>query len=108
MRQDRHTRRYKPPSPTPDNGRNASAYASRNGAAASLRSDTLYRVIVLGYILAASMPPLGLIIGIGIAFRTTKINARHGLWIIGVSIVASVVWAVIIASGALSTPSADF
>jgi hypothetical protein len=83
-------------------------YASPNGAAANVRSDALYRVIVLAYILAASMPPLGLILGIGIAIRTTKVNARHGLWIIGVSLVASVVWAVIIASGALSTPSADF
>jgi len=111
MRQDRRTRRYEPPSPTPDDGRNgsASAYASRNGAAAAnVRTDSLYRVIVLGYILAASMPPLGLIFGIGVALRTTKLNARHGLWIIAVSIIASGVWAVIILSGALSTPSTDF
>ena len=109
MRQDRHTRRYEPPSPTPDDGRNTSACASRNGAAAAnVRSDSLYRVIVLGYILAAAMPPLGLILGIGVAVRTTKVNARQGLWIIVVSIVASGVWAVIILSGALSTPSTDF
>jgi hypothetical protein len=108
MRQDRHTRRYEPPHPTPDDGRNASVYASRNGATADRRSDTLYRVIVLGYILAASMPPLGLILGIGLVVRTTKTNARHGVWIIVVSIVASGVWAVIIASGALNTPTTDF
>jgi hypothetical protein len=108
MRQDRQTRRYEPPSPTPDDGRNGSVYASRNGAAADVRSDSLYRVIVLGYIVAASMPPIGLILGIGIAARTTKANSRHGVGIIVVSIVASVVWTLIILSGALSTPSADF
>jgi hypothetical protein len=108
MRQDRRTHRYEPPHPTPDDGRNPSVYASRNGAAADRRSDSLYRVIVLAYILAASMPPLGLILGIGLAVRTNKTNARHGMWIILVSIVASVVWAVIIASGALNTPSTDF
>jgi hypothetical protein len=108
MRQDHHTRRYEPPSPSPDDGRNPVAYASRNGAVTNRRSDTLYRVIVLGYILAASMPPIGFILGIGIALRTTKLNARHGRWIIAVSIVASGVWAVIILSGALNTPSTDF
>lgn len=108
MRQDRRTRRYEPPHPTPDDGHDAAVYASRNGAAAERRSDSLYRVIVLAYILAASMPPLGLFLGIGLAVRSSRTNARHGMWIIVVSIVASGVWAVIIASGALNTPSTDF
>jgi 4-amino-4-deoxy-L-arabinose transferase-like glycosyltransferase len=58
--------------------------------------------------MAVSMPPLGFILAIVVAMRSTKMNSKHAAWIIVVSIIASLVWILIIISGALSTPSTDF
>jgi hypothetical protein len=58
--------------------------------------------------MAVSMPPIGFILGIVVAVRFTKMNSRHAAWIIVVSIIASLVWTLIILSGALNTPSTDF
>jgi hypothetical protein len=58
--------------------------------------------------MAVSMPPLGFILAIVVAIRSTEMNSKHGAWIIVVSIIASLVWILIIISGALSTPSTDF
>jgi 4-amino-4-deoxy-L-arabinose transferase-like glycosyltransferase len=71
-------------------------------------TDRINRLVVLGYLLAASMPPAGLVMGIVLAIPSTKIRSKHGVWIIATSIVAAVVWAVIISSGALNTPNTDF
>lgn len=94
--------------PTPDDKRWAAGSASRNGAAANVRGDSMHRFVVLGYIMAASMPPIGLILGIVLAIRSTRTNSRHGVGIILVSIIAVLVWIPIIVSGALNTPSTDF
>ena len=93
--------------PAPDDERRPD-HASRNGAAANVRADSVHRFVVLGYIMAASMPPVGLVLGIVLAIRSAKPNSRHGVGIIVVSVIAALVWIPIIVSGALSTPSTDF
>jgi len=60
---------------------------------------TLERAIVLAYILAVAMPPLGLAIGVGVGVRS---KSKHWLWIVLLSLAAGVVWAVIIGTGGLS------
>jgi hypothetical protein len=61
---------------------------------------------VLGYITAVAMPLIGLVVGIVVAARA-KPGPKHGLWIILLSIVASVVWVLVFTSGLLTTPSND-
>jgi hypothetical protein len=94
--------------PTPDDERWDADYASRNGAASNVRRDSVHRLVVLAYITAVSMPPLGFVLGIVVAIRSAKMNSKHGAWIIVVSIIASLVWILIITSGALSTASTDY
>jgi hypothetical protein len=71
-------------------------------------STTIDRFVVLAYITAVSMPPFGLLMGIGFAVRSNRVGAKHAPWIIAVSLIASVAWALIIAGGALSTTNTDF
>jgi hypothetical protein len=69
-------------------------------------SETALRFVVVGYITAVAIPPLGLIIGIVIATRSRP-EAKHGRWIVLVSVVAGVVWVLVFTSGVLTTPSSD-
>jgi hypothetical protein len=69
-------------------------------------SETALRFVVVGYITAVAIPPLGLLIGIVIATRS-KPEARQGRWIILVSLVAGVVWVLVFTTGVLTTPSSD-
>jgi hypothetical protein len=94
--------------PTPDDERWAAVYASSNGAAAIVRRDSVHRLVVLAYIMAVSMPPIGFILGIVVAIRSAKMSSRHWAWIIVVSIIAAFVWILILTSGALSTASTDY
>jgi hypothetical protein len=80
---------------------------SNNGATAHVRSDAVYRLVVLGYIAAIGMPPVGLILGIILALRRTAGGAKHGVWIIALSIVAAVVWVLLLSSGVVTTASND-
>jgi hypothetical protein len=94
--------------PTPDNGRWTVDYASSNGATAKVRDDSARRLVVLGYITAIAMPLIGFILGIVVATRPgSKANSRHGVWIIVVSLVASVVWILVFTSGVLTATSND-
>jgi uncharacterized membrane protein len=95
----------KPPAP---NGKPwSSDYVSSNGAKAHPRRQMPSRLVVLGYITAFAMPLLGLLVGIVCVTRPNKMTARHGRWIIAISIVASVIWALVFASGALTSTSND-
>lgn len=94
--------------PTPDDERWAAEYPSTNGASAPGRSDRVRRLVVLGYITAFSMPPIGLILGLVLAIRSEGANARHGLWIIALSIVAAIAWVALFTSGALNTTTGDY
>jgi hypothetical protein len=79
--------------------------ASRNGSDPRSARVTTERIVVLAYILAAAMPPLGFLLGIGLGARA---KSKHWVWIVLVSVVAAVIWAVIIKSGALSTTNQDY
>jgi hypothetical protein len=57
---------------------------------------------VLGYILAVAMPPLGFAIGL-VLMLSARVRSRHGASIVLLSIIAAVIWALLISSGALKT-----
>ncbi|MGP0052862.1 MAG: hypothetical protein ACLPZR_29060 [Solirubrobacteraceae bacterium] len=94
--------------PTPDDERWGAGSASTNGATPTAWSAGAYRVVVLGYITAVSIPPIGLILGILIAIRPTRMNSKQGALIIVISIIASVAWILILTSSALNTASTDY
>jgi hypothetical protein len=78
---------------------------SGNGSRARPRYEGVYRFIVLGYIVAIAMPPVGLVVGIVLAIRSSAGNRRHGVLIIVVSAIAAVIWILIISAGALTSTS---
>jgi hypothetical protein len=82
-------------------------YASSNGSSARTPSPGPSRLVVLGYITAFALPLLGLFLGIAIATRPARATSRHGRWIIGLSIVASVIWVLVFTSGVLTSTSND-
>lgn len=93
--------------PTPNGKPWTADYASSNGATAKAPSPGLSRLVVLGYITAVAMPLLGLFIGIIAVTRPARATSRHGRWIIVISIVASIIWALVFVSGVFTTPSND-
>ena len=94
--------------PPSDDAHGAAPFASRNGRAPKGQSASAYRFVVLAYIVAVSMPPIGFVLGLVLAARFDKPASKHGVWVIAVSIVAALVWTAIVAGGALNTPSTDF
>ena len=88
--------------PIPDGSRWAADHAEDKGARANLPSDSVRRLVVLGYITAIAMPPVGFILGLTLAVRLTKPDSKRGMWIIAVSVVASIAWIAALASGLLS------
>lgn len=77
-----------------------------NGAPPDVLSDSLRRLVVLGYITAVAIPPVGFILGIVIAVRR-RAAYKHGLAMIAVSIVAAVIWVLLLGSGVLTSTSSD-
>jgi uncharacterized protein YacL len=67
----------------------------------STGSDT-QRIVALGYITAIAIPPIGLIVGLVLARRRQQPLARHAVWIIVISLIATAVWVAVFASGAIS------
>jgi hypothetical protein len=97
-----------PTTPPNPNGKDWTVdYTSSNGATAKARSDSDYRLVVLGYITAVAMPLIGFILGIVVATRPNKANSKHGAWIIGLSIVGSILWLVVFKSGVLTSTTND-
>lgn len=88
-----------PPRQSPD-------HAAGGSAPSNLSSDTLQRLVVLGYITAVAMPPIGLILGLLLAGRLNKPNSKQGIWIIVVSVIATGVWVLALAVGLLD-PNSD-
>jgi general stress protein CsbA len=70
-----------------------------------VQSESIQRLVVLGYITAVAMPPVGLVLGIVLVIRLTGPESKHGVWIIAISIVALVVWLLLLASGVVNTTS---
>ena len=81
---------------------------STNGSSPEPRYGTAARIVVLAYILAVAVPPLGFLLGAGVRVRLRRTHGVHGIGIMALSIVAALVWAVIIASGALNTTSTGY
>jgi hypothetical protein len=94
-----------PPSP---NGKHWTVdYTSSNGHTAKVRNDRDYRLVVLGYITAVAMPLIGFVLGIVVASRPNKANSKHGAWIVGLSIVGSILWLLVFNSGVLTSTTND-
>lgn len=94
--------------PPSDDPRGAAPVGSQNGRAPGGQSASAYRFVVLAYIVAVSMPPIGFVLGLILAVRFDRPASKHGMWVIAVSVLAALVWTAIIAGGALNTPSTDF
>ena len=96
-----------PTPPTPDGEPWAAGYVSSNGATSDLVNERARRLVVLGYITAVALPPIGLILGIVLATRPAKASSRHWMWIIVVSIIGAVLWVLVFVSGALTSTNND-
>jgi hypothetical protein len=83
-------------------------YPSPNGATDRAWSQSFMRLVVVSYILAVALPPLGFVLGWVVVARGARVRSRHGVLIIVVSIVAAAVWAVIIGSGGLRSTDTNF
>jgi hypothetical protein len=53
--------------------------------------------------LGVSVPPIGFGLGIVIAVRFRNVRSKHGAWIIAISILASIIWILVLTSGALNS-----
>ncbi len=93
--------------PSPDQERWTTDYVSSNGSASKAKSESIRRLVVLGYITAVALPVIGIILGIVVATRPIKAYSKHGVWIIVVSVLASVVWIVVLASGVFAVTNND-
>ena len=93
--------------PSPDHERWTTDYVSTNGSASKAKSESVRRLVVLAYITAVALPLIGFILGIVVATRPIKAYSKHGVWIIVISIVASVVWIAVLASGVLAVTNND-
>jgi hypothetical protein len=74
--------------------------SSDNGTRPHSEPATIQRVLVVGYILAVAMPPLGFAIGLALMLSARR-RSRHAAWIALLSIVAAAIWVVLINAGAL-------
>ena len=81
---------------------------SSNGATANVHPESIDRIVTLAYISAIAIPPVGLILGLVLAIGRRKSGSRHAPWIIALGIVASVVWVLVLTSGALRAASTDY
>lgn len=78
-------------------------YVSSNGASAGVWTEKARRLVALGYITAIALPVIGLIVGIVVVMRPAKAISKHGVWIIVLSLMASIAWILVLSSGALTS-----
>jgi hypothetical protein len=81
--------------------------SSNGGSRSRSKQVTIQRLVVVGYILAVAMPPVGFAIGL-ILILLPDGRSTPGLWMVLVSIVAAVIWAVMISAGALTATSQGY
>lgn len=74
--------------------------SSNNGSRPYPKPTAFQRLVVLGYILAVAVPPLGFGIGV-VMMLSARLRSRHAAWIVLLSILATVVWALMVSAGAL-------
>jgi hypothetical protein len=65
------------------------------------------RLVVVAYILAIAVPPLGFGFGIVLTFARS-VRSRHGPWIVLLSVIGGVIWAVLIGGGALTATNQGY
>ena len=63
--------------------------------------------MVVGYITAVAMPPVGFILGIVLTV-SARVKSRHGPWIVLASIAGAAIWALLISSGALTATNQGY
>jgi hypothetical protein len=80
---------------------------SSHGSSSEEWNEGVRRVVVLAYILAFAVPLAGLGLGIVLLTRPATAKSKHCVWIIAISIIASIAWVVIIGSGALKLSTND-
>jgi hypothetical protein len=95
-----------PRRPIRDGRRWATDYAKDNGGPPNALTDSIQRLVVLGYITAIAMPPVGFILGLVLVVRLTKPDSKRGLWIIAVSVIAAIAWVLALVIGLLN-PNSD-
>jgi hypothetical protein len=81
--------------------------ASRNGSTSRSTIVTIQRLVVVGYITAVAMPPIGLVLGIVLTLRA-RVKSRHGPWIVLASVIGTLIWALLISSGALTATNQGY
>jgi hypothetical protein len=79
--------------------------AASNGGPATVSRESIQRLVVLGYITAVVMPPVGLILGLLLAVRLAKPNSKQGILIIAVSVIATIAWVLALVVGLLNPNS---
>ena len=95
-----------PPPPIQNGNRPATGYGTgAAGRLASLSRESIQRVIVLGFITAVAMPPVGFVLGLLLAVRLEGSDARRGRWVVAVSVIAAVLWVVTLATGIVNPNS---
>jgi len=70
-------------------------------------TPTTQRVVVVGYITAIGMPPIGLIIGV-VLLLSAKVKSRHGLGILLASVIGVLIWIVVVNSGTLTSTNQGY
>jgi len=80
---------------------------SSNGVGPGQTLRRAVRLITLGYIMAIAIPPAGLVLGIYILTRRAMPHARHGAFIIALSMVGAVIWVLVFATGALTDANSN-
>jgi hypothetical protein len=81
--------------------------SDNNGSRPYSPPTALQRAVVVAYILAVAVPPLGLAMGL-VLMLSPRFRSKHGAWIVLLSIVAGVVWVLLIGAGALKNTSQGY
>ncbi len=76
-----------------------------SGAPTETRPVKVERLVVLGYILAVMIPPLGVLFALGAAIRPGIVSRRHAAIMLVIALAACVVWFLVLRSGAVTTSS---
>ena len=70
-------------------------------------TPTVQRLVVVGYISAIGMPPIGFIIGI-VLLLGSRVKSRHGLGIVLASVIGVLIWFIVVSSGALTSTNQGY
>lgn len=85
----------------------ASDPASRNGSPPRPTTSTVQRLVVVGYITAIGMPPIGFSIGI-VLMLAARVRSKHGPWIVLASVIGVLIWILVVNAGTLSSTDQSY